>query len=214
MKKISCIQNYVIDKLIEDRKLSTAGLLDAISKVCSTEQFDNVLSILIEMPFPCINKENSEDKECLVKMNMFVPEEVSSETRMQIIKILKEQFNTISIRLKEAKDYVDSCIGEYNMFPKVITKEEVNEIIKKLKPYNVGINIIKLMQQKYCTYTVRILDKHVGLISIHTEQVRTGKLKILICKIVLVQTLKSCSITIFHILIQQRASESCYTYQS
>lgn len=45
---------------------------------------------------------------------------------------------------------------------------------------------------------VRILDKHVGLISIHTEQVRTGKLKILIYKIVLVQTLKSCSITIFH----------------
>lgn len=79
MKKISCIQNYVIDKLIEDRKLSTAGLLDAISKVCSTEQFDNVLSILIEMPFPCINKENSEDKECLVKMNMFVPKEVSNE---------------------------------------------------------------------------------------------------------------------------------------
>ena len=35
-----------------------------------------------------------------------------------------------------------------------------------------------------------------------TEQVRTGKLKILICKIVLVQTLKSCSITIFRILIQ------------
>lgn len=79
----------LIDKLIEDRKLSTAGLLDAISKVCSTEQFDNVLSILIETPFPCINKENSEDKECLVKMNMFVPEEVSSETRMQIIKILR-----------------------------------------------------------------------------------------------------------------------------
>lgn len=96
---------------------------------------------------------------------MFVPEEVSSETRMQIIKILKEQFNTISIRLKEAKDYVDSCIGEYNMFPKVITKEEVNEIIKKLKPYNVGINIIKLMQQKYCTYTVRISINFVGLIS-------------------------------------------------
>ena len=79
--------------------------------------------------------------------------------------LLKEQFNTISIRLKEAKDYVDSCIGEYNMFPKVITKEEVNEIIKKLKPYNVGINIIKLMQQKYCTYTVRISINFVGLIS-------------------------------------------------
>lgn len=165
MKKISCIQNYVIDKLIEDRKLSTAGLLDAISKVCSTEQFDNVLSILIEMPFPCINKENSEDKECLVKMNMFVPEEVSNETKIQIIKILREQFGTTSLSLKEAKDYVDSCIGEYNTFPKVITKEEVNKIIKKLKPYNVGINIIKLMQQKYCTYTVRISINFVGLIS-------------------------------------------------
>lgn len=98
------------------------------------------------MPFPCINKENSEDKECLVKMNMFVPKEVSNETKIQIIKILREQFGTTSLSLKEAKDYVDSCIGEYNMFPKVITKEEVNEIIKKLKPYNVGINIIKLMQ--------------------------------------------------------------------
>lgn len=146
MKKISCIQNYVIDKLIEDRKLSTASLLDAISKVCSTEQFDNVLSILIEMPFPCINKENSEDKECLVKMNMFVPEEVSSETRMQIIKILREQFNTISLSLKEAKDYIDSCIGEYNIFPKVVTQEKINELIRKLEPYNVSINTIKLMQ--------------------------------------------------------------------
>lgn len=98
------------------------------------------------MPFPCINKENSEDKECLVKTNMFVPEEVSNETKIQIIKILREQFGTTSLSLKEAKDYVDSCIGEYNTFPKVITKEEVNKIIKKLKPYNVGINIIKLMQ--------------------------------------------------------------------
>ena len=96
---------------------------------------------------------------------MFVPKEVSNETKIQIIKILREQFSTTSLSLKEAKDYVDSCIGEYNMFPKVITKEEVNKIIKKLKPYNVGINIIKLMQQKYCTYTVRISINFVGLIS-------------------------------------------------
>lgn len=32
MKKITCIQNYVIDKLIEDEKLSTNSLLDAVSK--------------------------------------------------------------------------------------------------------------------------------------------------------------------------------------
>lgn len=53
MKKITCIQNYVIDKLIEDEKLSTNSLLDAVSKVCSKEQFDNILSILIETPIPC-----------------------------------------------------------------------------------------------------------------------------------------------------------------
>lgn len=35
MKKITCIQQYVIDNLIEDEKLSTNSLLDAISKVCS-----------------------------------------------------------------------------------------------------------------------------------------------------------------------------------
>ena len=53
MKKITCIQQYVIDNLIEDEKLSTNSLLDAISKVCSKEQFDNILSILIETPIPC-----------------------------------------------------------------------------------------------------------------------------------------------------------------
>ena len=50
MKKITCIQQYVIDKLIDDEKLSTGNLIDAMSKVCSKEQFDNILSILIETP--------------------------------------------------------------------------------------------------------------------------------------------------------------------
>lgn len=44
---------YVIDKLIEDKKLSTNSLLGAVSKVCSEEQFNNILSILIETPIPC-----------------------------------------------------------------------------------------------------------------------------------------------------------------
>lgn len=165
MKEITCIQQYVIDNLINDKRLSIENLIDAVIKTCSTEQFDNILSILIRTPIPCTNKENSEDNTKFVKMCMFIPKEASKETKIQIIKILREQFGTTSLSLKEAKDYVDSCIGEYNMFPKVITKEEVNEIIKKLKPYNVGINIIKLMQQKYCTYTVRISINFVGLIS-------------------------------------------------
>lgn len=53
MKKITCIQQYVIDNLIEDKILTSNSLLDAVSKVCSKEQFDNILSILIETPIPC-----------------------------------------------------------------------------------------------------------------------------------------------------------------
>ena len=55
MKKITCIQQYVIDNLIEDEILSTNSLLSAVSKVCSEEQFNNILSILIETPIPCAN---------------------------------------------------------------------------------------------------------------------------------------------------------------
>lgn len=73
MKKITCIQQYVIDKLIEDKKLSTNNLLDAVSKVCSKEQFCNILSILIKTPIPCTNiprlkrKEQSGNKNKLSK---------------------------------------------------------------------------------------------------------------------------------------------------
>ena len=34
MKKITCIQQYVIDNLIEDKILTSNSLLDAVSKVC------------------------------------------------------------------------------------------------------------------------------------------------------------------------------------
>ena len=53
MKKITCIQQYVIDNLIEDKILTSNSLLNAVSKVCSEEQLNNILSILIETPIPC-----------------------------------------------------------------------------------------------------------------------------------------------------------------
>lgn len=139
MKEISCIQQYVIDNLINDKRLSVENLIDAVIKICSTEQFNNILSILIKAHATCKDKVN------FVEINMFVPKEVSNETKIQIIKILMKQFDTISLSLKEAKDYIDSCIGEYNIFPKVVTQEEINELIRKLEPYNVSINTIKLM---------------------------------------------------------------------
>ena len=143
MKKITCIQNYVIDKLIEDEKLSTNSLLGAVSKVCSEEQFNNILSILIETPIPCTDipklerKEDSGNKTNLVRMSMFIPEETNTSAKLDIIKILKKQFN---FSLNQTKEYVDSCIGKFNILPRTVTQEDIDIIVKKLEPYNVFIS--------------------------------------------------------------------------
>lgn len=133
MKEITCIQQYVIDNLINNKTVSIENLINAIAKTCSTEQFDNMLSILIKEHTSCTNK----DKVDFVKMSIFISKEVGNETKIQIIKILREQFDIIGLSLREAKIYVDRCIGEYNIFPKVVTKEEANIVAKKLEPYNV-----------------------------------------------------------------------------
>ena len=148
MKKITCIQNYVIDKLIEDEKLSTNSLLDAVSKVCSEEQFNNILSILIETPIPCTDvpklerKEDSGNKTNLVRMSMFIPEETNTSAKLDIIKILKNQFG---FSLRQTKEYVDSCIGKYNTFTKFVAQEDVNTIAEKLEPYNVIISTSRVL---------------------------------------------------------------------
>lgn len=142
MKKITCIQQYVIDNLIEDEILSTDSLLGAVSKVCSEEQFNNILSILIETPIPCTNipelerKEDSENKTNLVRMSMFIPEETGIPAKLDIIKILKKQFN---FSLRQTKEYVDSCIGKYSILPNIIPQTEVDEVTKKLDPYGISI---------------------------------------------------------------------------
>lgn len=85
MKEITCIQQYVIDNLINNKTLSIENLIDAIVKTCSTEQFNNILTILIKTQTSCTNK----DKVNFVKMNMYISKEVGNETKIQIIKILR-----------------------------------------------------------------------------------------------------------------------------
>lgn len=143
MKKITCIQQYVIDKLIEDEILSTNSLLSAVSKVCSEEQFNSILAILIETPIPCTDapklerKEDSGNKTNLVRMSMFIPEEISNAAKLKIIKILKGQF---SLNIFEAKEYVYRCVGRYDILPKIVTQVEVDEVAKKLEPYSVIVS--------------------------------------------------------------------------
>lgn len=143
MKKITCIQQYVIDNLIEDEILSTNSLLSAVSKVCSEEQFNSILAILIETPIPCTDvpklerKEDSGNKTNLVRMSMFIPEKTNISAKLDIIKILKKQFN---FSLNQTKEYVDSCIGKYSILPSAILQTEVDEVTKKLEPYSVIIS--------------------------------------------------------------------------
>nr|DAW20044.1 MAG TPA: hypothetical protein [Caudoviricetes sp.] len=143
MKKITCIQQYVIDSLIEDEILSTNSLLGAVSKVCSEEQFNNILAILIETPIPCTDvpklehKEDSGNKTNLVRMSMFIPEETNTTAKLNIIKILQKQFD---FSLSQTKEYVDSCIGKYSILPNTILQTEVDEVTKKLEPYSVIIS--------------------------------------------------------------------------
>lgn len=101
MKKITCIQQYVIDNLIEDKILTSNSLLDAVSKVCSEEQLNNILSILIKTPIPCTDipklerKEDSGNKTNLVRMSMFIPEETNTSAKLDIIKNTKKNNSTL-----------------------------------------------------------------------------------------------------------------------
>lgn len=119
MKKITCIQQYVIDNLIEDEILSTNSLLGAISKVCSKEQFDNILSILIETPIPCTDvpklerKEDSGNKTNLVRMSMFIPEETNTSAKLNIIKILKNNSTLVLTKLKNMQIVAQENIVYY-----------------------------------------------------------------------------------------------------
>ena len=139
MKKITCIQQYVIDRLIDDEKISIGNLIDAMSKVCSEEQFNNILAILIETPISSTNIPKLEYKEDLEKvgMSMFISSKVSSDTKMRIMEILKDQF---SLGVTQTKEYVDSCIGKYNIFTKLVAQEDVDTIAEKLEPCNVIVS--------------------------------------------------------------------------
>lgn len=58
-------------------------------------------------------------------MSMFIPEETNTSAKLDIIKILKKQFN---FSLNQTKEYVDSCIGKYSTLPNIILQTEVDVI--------------------------------------------------------------------------------------
>lgn len=137
MKEITCVQQYVINNLLKDGNLSINSIIDAASKVCSKEQFDAILSILIKTN---ISHTIKAEKKILFKVSMYIPGVHTTDDKLETIKVIKKLF---SFGLKEAKDYVDSCIGSYQILPRTITQEEVDILIKALEPYNVSISTTK-----------------------------------------------------------------------
>lgn len=114
MKKINCIQQYIIDSLIKENKLSVNSLIDATSKVCSHELLNNILAIIIE-------SSETNDSLTAVKKSNEVNETVEKEkyegktvvhlictaSKLKLITGLKNVFRS-KLGLKECKDIVDT----------------------------------------------------------------------------------------------------------
>lgn len=106
MKKINCIQQYIIDSLIKENKLSVNSLIDATSKVCSHELLNNILAIIIE-------SSETNDSLTAVKKSNEVNETVEvvhlicTASKLKLITGLKNVFRS-KLGLKECKDIVDT----------------------------------------------------------------------------------------------------------
>lgn len=133
MKKITHLQKYVIDSLIKNKELSLSNFIEATSIICSKEQFDNIITYILEQNKPAVKKETR------MQISMCFPRATNTIYKLDIIKIVKTLFD---LGLKETKDYVDSCIGYYKIFPRDITLKDINILKSKLEPYNVDIKII------------------------------------------------------------------------
>ena len=133
MKEATSIQQYVVNKLLEDKKLSTNSLLDAIFKVCSYDQFYSILSIIIE-------SSTCEETSDLVKVKIYVSEEVTIDSKLEAIRIIKKNYG---FGLKEAKDYIDSCIGKHSTLPRDLKLEEARKLVDILGYFGIDVTIIK-----------------------------------------------------------------------
>lgn len=143
MKKISCIQQYAIDSLIKDNKLSIQNLIDAVSKVCSEELFNNILSIIISNSNDNSTstakevKTNTDDE--LVKVLIYRHKKIDTPSKLMAIEILRKHF---SISLLQAKEYIDSSLDVFVPIHQRIKHEYAKNLKAKLLPYGINIAII------------------------------------------------------------------------
>ena len=144
MKKISCIQQYVIDSLIKDNKLSIQNLIDAMSKVCSEELFNNILSIIINnsndnsMPVAKEIKANTDNT--LVRILVCSYKKISIPSKVTAAEILRKYF---SMTLSQAKEYIDNSSRVFVPIHQRIRHKYAENLKAELLPYGINIVIIQ-----------------------------------------------------------------------
>lgn len=146
MKKISCIQQYAIDSLIKDNKLSIQNLIDAMSKVCSEELFNNIISIIISN-----SNDNSTSTTEEVKANtdnalvrVLIPlcsyKKISTPSKVTAAEILRKYF---SMTLSQAKEYIDNSSRVFVPIHQRIRRKYAENLKAELLPYGINIVIIQ-----------------------------------------------------------------------
>lgn len=143
MKKISCIQQYVIDSLIKDNKLSIQNLIDAMSKVCSEELFNNIISIIISSSNGNSTLAAKEVKantdNALVRVLICSYKKIDTPNKILAIKILRRY---LSMTISQAKEYIDSSSKVFVPIPQCIRREYAKNLKAELLPYGINIVII------------------------------------------------------------------------
>lgn len=133
MKKISSIHRYVIDNLIKDKKLSIDNLIDAIVRVCSYEQLNNILAVIISS-----NEESEKLKNTMVQVSIISNEDLSNAFKVGAMNILKKCF---SLTTKEAQDYLDISRDYFVNISQPITYGQAENLKTQLKKYNIDVVI-------------------------------------------------------------------------
>lgn len=82
----------------------------------------------------------AEETSDLVKVKIYISEEVTTDGKLEAIRIIKKNYG---FGLKEAKDYIDSCIGKHSTLPRDLKLEEARKLVDILGYFGIDVTIIK-----------------------------------------------------------------------
>lgn len=147
MKKgrLTLVQQYVIDNLMNNEHLVIDDILNAISIACSEEKLNEILSILISKTKQKeIDKISPEIEDLTTQSMVGVTLEIPGSfyniseryaNRIKLVKIIQE---STSLDLKDAKDFADLVKESV-----ILRYQEVIKLRNALKEYGIKVCIIQ-----------------------------------------------------------------------